>query len=247
MRDGASRGRVVPYARLYQTPYSNANQTLQITLVNEDDYDTYVEPSGYQFSKVDVLTNAIFFENIADRNLQQCFETIGTVPVMQDFRTLVDRFQWIRFKSIKVTLTPENYEGVGGDIGQDSHPILHVINDNASAAIALSTGDNPSPNYTVDAAQTLPKHQYTQYYFNKPLEFKINSVERNDGSSADKNSVPYSSYTRWTKTSGSNAAIRGTTFIPNDNFYFGFTDVPTGWQFKVKLTAVVTCKNILLS
>jgi len=128
--DGAHKGRVVPFSKLYYTPFI-ANQTIDYVIKNEDEFDVYTAPSGYQQDKVDVLTNAIFVEGVSDRNLQQCFETIGTIPPMNDFRTFITRFQWIRFKWIKVMLTPENYRGVGDDLGQDSHPILHVINERA--------------------------------------------------------------------------------------------------------------------
>lgn len=234
------KGKVIPYSRLYNVPVQY-NQTITKVVINDDAYDTYLEPSAYSFSKVSNVTNALFFEGAADRNLQQCFEEIGQLTVVNDFVQLRKMFRWCRFKWIRITLTPMNYEAAGTNTGDPEHPILHVINDTGTSAIGLGV----KANYTIEEAQSLPANAYSQHYFNKPLRFDISPYFRTTTMYNPENKS-FGYMPTWTPTNLPGQFTGGTNYIPVDNFYFGFTDLPAGWTFKVKIEACVEARSIKL-
>lgn len=245
------KGRSLPYHRIFTLPGTSRNQTIQYSVINESEYNVYFEPNDFTAStKVDRVTNFIYpsFIGGVNNNLQICFENLQTPPVMQDFVTLRKMFAWTRFKWIRVTLIPEDYQAVStgeATIGDTpTHPTLCVINDNGEAAQTLG----PDSNYSIDDARTLAKHSYSEHYFNRPHRFYVNSVQMNQltGTSAAKNIQPYASYKRWVGPSN-NIGQDGTQLIPNDNFYYGFTNIPDGFKFAVKLEACVVAKHLRIA
>lgn len=233
------------FSRAITTP-SCGDQTISKVVINESNFDVSLGPAQYAITKDGNLTNLIYYDpgaGTTQYNLQQCFEGL-TVPVVQDFNTLCKLFDWVRFEWIRITLIPDSYEASGPDVGEPEYPILHVINDNGTAAIGLSSG-SPTSTYTVDTAQTLPTHQYKQYYFNKPQRFYINMVERLPYDSGNvKGATQYSTAKAWLPTAVTGTFPSGTQYIPNDNFYFGFSQVPGNFSYKVKLEAKVKFKQI---
>ncbi len=242
------QGRTLSYRKIFKIPGTYKNQTIQYCVNNETEFNTYVQPSDFATDKVDVVTNLMFptlflGTNTNDSNIQQCFENTGNPPVIQDFVTFRKLFAWSRFKWIRVTLIPENYMAVStgeSTIGDTpTHPTLHVINDNGESALALGRNSQ----YSVDDARTLPKYAYTEHYFNKPHRFYINLVQRNDVISTGVR--PYTSAKTWVPQGSANFA--GVQLIPVDNFYYGFTNVPTGFKFAVKLEACVVGKQLRIA
>lgn len=240
------QGKVIPFSKAISIP-DCSDTTISKIIINENEFDVSLGPSQYSQSKVGNLTNILYYEvggTNLQYNLQQCFENL-TPPVIQDFHTMTKLFQWSRFEWIRVTLIPDSYEAAGPDVGEPEYPLLHVINDNASGVIGVN--NTPGSSITIDVAQTLPNHQYKQYYFNKPIRFNINLVEKLNLQQNPKNVNMYSSATRWAPTMGGFSFNAGTEYIPNDNFYFGFSQVPANFSYKVKLEAKVKFKQMNIS
>lgn len=239
------KGRTMSFNRIFKLPGTSNNQTIQYCVIQESEFNFYKDPNVFQHQ--DRLSNLLQFtsDNQNSRNLQQCFENFGTPPVMQDFVTFRKLFAWTRFKWIRITLVPENYQAVStgeATIGDTpTHPTLHVINDNGEASQTLGQANS----YSVDDARSLAKHQYSEHYFNKPYRFYINLVQRNN--TPDPKTPIYSSATRWCPIDASNDALSGTSYIPNDNFYFGFSGVPAGFKYQVKIEACVIGKQLRIA
>ena len=105
-------GRALSYRSIFKIPGTHRNQTIQYCVINESAYNGYIDPSTYAFSKVDNVTNFIYPAALSgiQANLQITFENLGNPPPMQDFVTLRKLFAWTRFKWIRVTLIPEDYQ-----------------------------------------------------------------------------------------------------------------------------------------
>lgn len=223
----SSRGKVVPFYHSIRTPMTK-DQTISYIVINDNQYDVSRNPG---------LTGVInsYYGNL---NLQQLFEgnAVPTLNVFPAFRKLREVFEWTRIEWIRVTFTPMNYEGAGVAVGDPNHPIFQVVSDNGTSAIGLG---NPSSILT-DVARGLPKQAYSQYYFNKPIEFYINPVEK---LGLEKGQNPYSTMNRWCPPHASNPLLDGTDFIPNDSFYHGFVEAPTNFTYKIKVEAKIVCKQ----
>jgi len=233
---------------LYRTPSAYQNQTIQKTVESSSLSNTrlYEQPSAFVPSKFNNVTNLLYQFTSLDPgqtiNLQQCFQTTTQVvpEAIPEFRRLVETFRYIRFKWIKVTLIPHMYEAAGPQTGQPEYPLLHYINDDGSASLGLGQQSN----YPISACEALPDSQYGKVLFTKPVTFTINPVEKLTPSKASPN---YASYRRWIDTTTGGLGDEGTVYIPNDSFYFGFTDIPTGWKFQTRIEACIVAKEIILN
>jgi hypothetical protein len=231
--------KVVPFNKIWRTPSSWRNQTIQKICETNTAYQVNVVPTA---AKIGNVTNLFPSDGngLQFINLQQCFEANtaagGTANYITEYVNLATVFRYVRFKWIKVTLTPLRWEGAQPSVGEAEHPIIHYINDDGSAAQGLG----PSQSYAISIVETLPAHQYGQRYFVDPLEFHISPITKNP---PDKESPNYSSYGTWSEA----AVSQGTTYVPNDNFYYGFSNVINGFRYSVKVSACVECKDLLLS
>lgn len=231
--------KVVPYNKIWKTPSAWHNQTIQKICETNSVYQVNVVPTN---AKIGNLTNLFPADSngLQFINLQQCFEegaaAGGTANYITEYVNLQAVFRYVRFKWIKVTLTPLRWEGAQPSVGEAEHPIIHYINDDGSAANGLGNANT----FTVAVAETLPAHQYGQRYFVEPLEFHISPVTKNP---PDTTSPNYYSYTTWAEA----AIANGTSYVPNDNFYYGFTNVINGFRYAVKVTACIEAKDLLLS
>lgn len=242
-------GRYESVRALYRMP-TNRNQTVQRIVQTFDNRELYYTPA--EMSKLNVVTNTIIRHNNQDFNLQQCFETSSVNPSnspVPDFVRLTKIFRQIKFQWIKITLTPERYLTIspsGFQTGdeKDAQPVdLFYVNDDGSAALSL---DNPT-SIQLLRANELSAHQHGKMQFTKPISFYINPYEK---LAAQKSSPNYTTFRQWTDTSSeSDPNLSGTTYLPNDSFYYGFDDqtvIPDDFKFKVRIQASVLCRDLFL-
>jgi len=235
-RQDRSKARLVPWSRLYQVPNVRANQTIQ-KVVRTSDLIGFHDPDATQIDNLTSFMWRVAQTPPGQRSLRDCFtDPTGVFP---GYEALITVFRSVRFKWIKVTLTPELYEeDTAGGAGDGNYPVLHYINDNGTIAASLAT---TTPNtITIEEAQTFSNRQYARLLFRKPVSFNINMVIKNSPATSTPN---YSSGNTWATTARDN----GSTYVPISNFFYGFTEVPNGWKFKVQIQACVVCKDLLLT
>jgi hypothetical protein len=241
-------GRYQSLTTLYKNPVSY-NQTIQRVVSTLDSKELYNTP--VQTDKIAKVTNSILTFSSTSYNLQQCFEKTPTgSAVIPEFVKLVTMFRQIKFQSIKITLTPERYLTVspgGFQTGdeKDARPIdLYYINDDGSAGLSLN---NPS-SINLVSMQPLSAHQHGKMQFTKPISFYISPSEK---LSADKSSPNYTTFRQWTDTkSETDPNLAGTTYLPNDSFYYGFrstTDIPADFRYKVHVQATILCRDLIVA
>lgn len=228
--------RPLSWSTLYRTQNTLRDQTILKIVETKAERSVFY---GVDPSKINSVTNLFQLNSSGTLiNLQQCFEIgtdIGPSNYMPEYVNFAAAFRYVKFMWIKITLTPLKYDGTQPSISQDEHPTLHYINDDGSAALGLV----PSNTYTIAKAETLPSRQYGTRYFNQPYEFKISTVTKN---ATDKGAPNAYSMQTWCET----AVANGTEYVPADNFYYGFSNVPANFKYAIKVRACVVGKDLLL-
>ena len=229
--------RPLSWSTLYRTQNTLRDQTILKIVETKADRSIYYSVDQ---AKINNVTNLFQLNSTGTPalNLQQCFEIgtdIGGLNYIPEYVNFAAAFRYVKFMWIKVTLTPLKYDGTQPSISDDEHPTLHYINDDGSAALGLV----PSNTYTIGKVETLPSRQYGTRYFNQPYEFTVSTISKN---ATDKNSPNAFSMQTWCET----AVANGTEYVPVDNFYYGFTNVPANFKYAIKVRACVVGKDLLL-
>jgi len=247
---------------LYKVPNAHRNQSVtQICEADVKASSLYVRADDAAMAKDNQLSNHLYHSlanpEIPLSNLQLCFRPSGNVATGVDIMPtfigeIQDQFALQRIKWIKVILTPQMYLGIGPSSvsGNDSiHPILHYINDDGTSAKTLRPDGLILSIMSIEDAQRL--NGYGQRFFDGPIEFKINPNERffptNETQKQDK---LYTSYRTWTRCgevdppSGGSSNNPASVYIPNDNFFFGFSNIPTDFKYTVNVIACVEYKHL---
>jgi len=146
-----------------------------------------------------------------------------------------DNFRNGRVVSLKITLTPEKWIGITADssaIAGAKKPKIHWINDDSSTFNFTTTNT-----LTIQQAKSMGK-VYHECEFTRKMVFMIKLYQKTSNLDTDK----YFSASQWRNTPNASQDIY-TRAIPDNNFYYGFSDLPEDFTMKTSYEVVCDYKN----
>lgn len=159
------------------------------------------------------------------------------------FKEYASMFRWMRVSRIKVKLIPETWNAtttVGNadpNLTDGEKPTIHWINDDGAVG-TLTSGVGIS----IPVADSYGKAVKKERLFTKPMTFNIKPYYRTSGFSGSITDPKYISSNQWRGINPVDLNAYGLV-IPEKNLYYGFTNVPVGFQYKTVIEMTVTFKQ----
>lgn len=201
-------------------------------------YENDQAQQAYQIvttAKTNGLSNGIWATSLtADNNLNEVFNS----PLFASFNGV---FRYRRLVSMSVRITPEVWsastlvDGAAAPFLRDGEkPSIHWVNDDGSFGqnVAVDPASNVVASVPIDEAEKQGRRVVREGLFTRPYNFKIKCYSRNPipvESQSNLGSQPdvYRSYSKW----NINSNVQG----PLANFWYGFTNVPPDFKYKVEI------------
>lgn len=157
-------------------------------------------------------------------------------------------FQYMRYKWIKVTFTPETWNALtlttnatnGAQDGEK--PVICIYSDDGSLALDTGLDDGVS----IPIAQGKGNKAFKKYLFTKPISVYVKPYSLN---SPDRTSPKYFSMTTWNPLPFTSPDIN--KYVPDLNLWYGFQNLPistdglsTPFRFKTDIEYCVAMKGM---
>lgn len=127
----------------------------------------------------------------------------------------------------------------GGTVGTDTElvspekPRIHYVHDVGQTGSWLQD----AASIPQDTAESFGTRTYKEAQFTRTYNFWIKPLEKTN---AQNTTDSWNSYSKWVSTNG----VTTDMIIPENNLYFGFTKVPTGFQYKTVIHYYLEFKDL---